>query len=81
MLLLLSGDISLNPGPTPNSVSQSLWKSFENKGLHFLHFFFLCIQFTLFKTKMYSHQALIYLNVPRIPLRKPLKNKQIVQEQ
>ena len=37
MLLLLSGDISLNPGPTSNSVSQSFWKLFENKGLHFLH--------------------------------------------
>ena len=37
MLLLLSGDISLNPGPTPNSVSQSFWKPFENKGLHCLH--------------------------------------------
>ena len=37
MLLLLSGDISLNPGPIPNSVSQSFWKPFENKGLHFLH--------------------------------------------
>ena len=35
--LLLSGGISLNPGPTPNSVSQSIWKTFENKGLHFLH--------------------------------------------
>ena len=37
MLLLLSGDISLNPGPTPNSVSQYFWEPFENKGLHFLH--------------------------------------------
>ena len=37
MFLLLSGDISLNPGPTPNSISQSFWKPFENKGLHFLH--------------------------------------------
>ena len=37
MLLLLSGDISLNPGPTPNSVSQSFWEPFENKGFHFLH--------------------------------------------
>ena len=36
-MLLLSGDISLNPGPTPNSVSQPFWKPFENKGLHFLH--------------------------------------------
>ena len=34
MLLLLSGEISLNPGPTLNSVSQSFWKLFENKGLH-----------------------------------------------
>ena len=37
MLLLLAGDISLNPGPTPISISQSFWKPFENKGLHFLH--------------------------------------------
>ena len=37
MLLLLSGDISLNPGPTPSSVSQSFWKPFENQGLPFLH--------------------------------------------
>ena len=37
MLLLLSGDISLSPGPTPNSISQSFWKPFQNKGLHFLH--------------------------------------------
>ena len=36
-LLLLSGDISFNPGPTLNSVSQSFWKPFENKGFHFLH--------------------------------------------
>ena len=35
--MLLSGDISLNPGPTTNSISQSFWKLFENKGLHFLH--------------------------------------------
>ena len=37
MLLLLAGDISLNPGPTPKSISQSFWKPFENKGLQFLH--------------------------------------------
>ena len=37
MLLLFSGDISLNPGPTPSSVSQSFWRPVENKGLHFLH--------------------------------------------
>ena len=36
MLLFLSGNISLNPGPTPNSISQSFRKLFENKGLHFL---------------------------------------------
>ena len=38
MLLLLSGDISLSPGPTLNSVSQSFWKPFKNKGLHFFAF-------------------------------------------
>ena len=37
MLLSLSGDISLNPGSTPNSVSQSFWNPFENSGLLFLH--------------------------------------------
>ena len=37
MLLSLSGGISLNPGPTPNSVSQSFWKPFENKSLQFLY--------------------------------------------
>ena len=36
ILLLLSGDISLNPGPRPNKVFQSFWKPFENKG-HFFH--------------------------------------------
>ena len=37
MLLLLVGDISLNPGPTPNRFFQSFWKPFENKGLYCLH--------------------------------------------
>ena len=37
MLLLSSGDISLNPGPTSNSVSHSFWKPFENKDLQLLH--------------------------------------------
>ena len=37
ILLLLSGDTSLNLGPIPNSLSQLFWKPFENKGLHFLH--------------------------------------------
>ena len=36
-MLLLPGDISLNPGSTPNSVSQSFWKPFEDKYPHFLH--------------------------------------------
>ena len=35
-LLLLS--MSSNPSFTPNSFSQSFWKHFENKGLHFFHF-------------------------------------------
>ena len=37
ILLLLSGDISLNPGPTLDSVSQSFWKPFQHKGLNSLH--------------------------------------------
>ena len=43
--------------------------------------FFLHIQFTLFQTKIYSHQVLIYLNVRGIPVRKPLQNRRIVEEQ
>ena len=34
-----------------------------------------------FEQKIYSHQVLIYLNVPGIPVRKPLQNRQIVEEQ
>ena len=37
MLLLLSGGISLNLGPTPIIVSQCFWEPFKNKGLRFLH--------------------------------------------
>ena len=37
MLFLLSGDMSLSLGPTPNSAPQSFWKPFENKGLRFLY--------------------------------------------
>ena len=37
MFFKLSGDISLNPDPTPNSVFQFFWKPFENKGHHFLY--------------------------------------------
>ena len=40
-------------------------------------FFFLYIQFTLFEQKIYSHQVVIYQNVPGIPVRKPLQNRQI----
>ena len=38
MLLLLSGDINLNPAPKSNNISQSFWKPFfEIKGLEFSH--------------------------------------------
>ena len=42
-------------------------------------FFFLYIQFTLFKQKVYSHHVLIYLNVPGIPVGEPLQYRQIVE--
>ena len=46
------------------------------------NFFFIYIYNLHFlKQKVYSHQVLIYLNVPGIPLRKSLQNKQIVVEQ
>ena len=40
LLLLLSGDISLNPGPPHNNQlqPQSEWSVFNSRGLHFIHF-------------------------------------------
>jgi len=35
-LLLLSNDISLNPGPV-NVISDDIWAPFNNRGMHFLH--------------------------------------------
>ena len=39
LLLLLSGDISLNPGPPPNNQlqPQSEWSVFNSRGNHFIH--------------------------------------------
>ena len=39
LLLLLSGDISLNPGPVYQDTLQCLneWNVFKNRGLHFIH--------------------------------------------
>ena len=39
LLLFLSGDISLNPGPSHNNQlqSQSEWSIFNSRGLHFIH--------------------------------------------
>ena len=37
-ILLLSGDISLNPGPTQVSqLNNETWSPFKKRGLHFLH--------------------------------------------
>ena len=38
-LLLLSGDVSLNPGPIQRSpdISSTIWEPLNKKGLHFLH--------------------------------------------
>ena len=49
---------------------------------HIYNNFFLYIyNLQLFERKIYSHQVLVYLNVPGIPVRKPLQNRQIVEEQ
>ena len=40
-------------------------------------FFFYIYNLHFFKQRIYGHQVLIYLNVPRIPVRKPLQNRQI----
>ena len=37
LILLLSGDIILNPGPIQNDHLTENWKTFRNRGLHFIH--------------------------------------------
>ena len=37
LILLLSGDISSNPEPIQNSHLKENWKTFRNRGLHFIH--------------------------------------------
>ena len=44
-------------------------------------FFFYIYNLHIFKQKCYSHKVLVYLNVPEIPVKKPLQNRQIVEEQ
>ena len=43
-LLLLSGDLSLNPGPAQISpvVSVNIWEPFNEKGLNFIHIKVAC---------------------------------------
>ena len=43
-----------------------------------LFFFSVYTIYTFSNKKTYSHQVLIYLNIPGIPVRKPLQNRQIV---
>ena len=37
LILLLSGNINLNPGPIQNDYLKENWKTFRNRGLHFIH--------------------------------------------
>ena len=37
LILLLSGDISLNPGAIQNNHLKENWEIFRNRGLHFIH--------------------------------------------
>ena len=43
-----------------------------------INFFFYIYNLHFFEQKTYSHQVLIYLNVPGIPVKKPLQNRQII---
>ena len=36
-ILLLSGDISLNPGPIQSQLNNDIWSPFKRRGLHFIH--------------------------------------------
>ena len=46
-----------------------------------IRFFSYIYNLHFFKQKVYRQQVLIYLNVPGIPVKKPLQNSQIVGEQ
>ena len=37
LILLLSEDVSLNPGPIQNNHLKENWKKSRNRGLHFIH--------------------------------------------
>ena len=56
LLLLLSGDISLNTGPFHNLqlINQNEWNIFKHRGLHFLH---LTINTLLLKIDEFRHIA------------------------
>ena len=47
----------------------------------FFFFFFYIYNLQFLKQNVHSHQVLIYLNGPGIPVRKPLQNREIVEEQ
>ena len=36
-IILLSGDVNLNPGPQNNVQQQNLWENFSKRGLHLIH--------------------------------------------
>ena len=36
-VILLSGDVNLNPGPQNNSQQENKWENFRKRGLHFIH--------------------------------------------
>ena len=36
-IILLSGDVNLNPGPQNNAQQQNLWDNFSKRGLHLIH--------------------------------------------
>ena len=48
--------------------------------LFYFVLFFYMYNLHFFKQKVYSHQVLTYLNVPGIPVKKPLQNSQIFEE-
>ena len=67
-------DPILENSNSPDNDDEKVFFSF-----YFIFFYIYNLHF--FKQKTYSHQVLIYLNVPGIPVRKPLQNRQIVKEQ
>ena len=68
---------------TLKNIAHYYYNGFEENIYVYIYIYIYIYTYNLhfFKQKFYSHQVLVYLNVPGIPVRKPLQNRQIIEEQ